>query len=44
MDTDFGSDLQHGQFMKQTYHKKGDQVYQTKAHGAIEGGNRIVER
>ena len=30
--------------MKQTYHKIGDDVYQTKAHGAIGGGNKIVDR
>ena len=36
--------LGKGQFIKQTYHRKGDQVYQTKAHGAIDGNDRIVER
>lgn len=36
--------LGKGQFIKQTYHRKGDEVYQTKAHGALGGGNRMVER
>ena len=45
MDRDFGSsEIGQGHFIKQTYHKKGDEVYQTKAHGAIGGGNRLVER
>ena len=39
-----GGSLGQGQFIKETYHKKGDQVYQTKAHGTIGGGNRLVER
>ena len=41
---DMGSGISQGHFVKQTYHKKGDEVYQTKAHGAIGDGNRIVER
>ena len=44
MDRDFRAEIGQGQFIKQTYHKKGDEVYQTKAHGAIGGGNRLVER
>ena len=39
-----GSGLQKGHFIKQTYHKKGDDVYQTRAHGAIGEGNKIVDR
>ena len=30
--------------MKQTYHKRGDDVYQTRAQGAFGGGNRVVDR
>ena len=47
------SDLGQGQFMKQTVHtqmkigkdgKPIKETYQTKAHGAIGGGNRLVDR
>lgn len=42
-----------GQFIKQTYHKKvttgpdgrpQNEIYSTKAHGALGGGNRLVDR
>ena len=39
-----GGSIGKGQFIKETYHKKGDEVYQTKAHGTIGGGPRLVER
>ena len=39
-----GNGLSRGQFVKQTYHKRGDDVYQTKATGAFGGGNRVVDR
>lgn len=41
---DEGAPLAKGHFYKQTYHQKGNDVYQTKAHGAIGGGNKIVDR
>ena len=41
---DFGSKIEKGQFMKKTYHQIGDDIYQTKAHGAIGGGHKVVDR
>jgi hypothetical protein len=50
---DMPSELGQGQFIKQTYKKQTtidkngrpvDEVYQTKAHGAIGNGNRVVDR
>lgn len=41
---DDNAPLQKGHFYKQTYHKRGDDVYQTKAHGAIGGSDKLVDR
>lgn len=39
-----GNGLHRGNFSKETYHKNGDHVYQTKARGAFDGGDRVVDR
>jgi len=44
MSSSGGNGLARGNFVKETYHKKGDHVYQTKARGAFDGGDRVVDR
>jgi len=44
MSSSGGNGLARGNFVKETYHKNGDHVYQTKAKGAFDGGERVVDR